>query len=156
MGRKPKESVGAHPVLLQVIAGKRGKYYSLLQGNSVWIKGIDGTRGHSSKGKQVQIGSIKSSDGVGECELNFKFYDKNPEFIKWRIFRDGVRRYRYIRRDKKDIESLTSLLYFYRAQLLRQSKFPDETKELITSKTDRKAIAKAMLNYSLNNRSVFD
>lgn len=90
------------PVLKDVVANKRTYAYALIQGKSVWIP----EKGYNDRVNKVQIGSIKSLDGLGECEFNVRFLSQNPEFIEWRVFRVGTGKYEYKRRDKKEIDLL--------------------------------------------------
>ena len=73
----------AHPVLKDVVCSKKKYAYALLQGKSVW----NAEKGYCDKEKQIQIGSIRESDGIGECIFNERFLSENPQFRRWRVFR---------------------------------------------------------------------
>ena len=91
-----------HPILQQVVASKKAYCYALLQGKAFW----NAEKGYASRGKQVQIGSIKSSDGLGECVFNMRFLCSNPEFIDWRVTRLGQGKFKYERRSDEEIKQL--------------------------------------------------
>ena len=73
----------AHPVLKDVVCSKKKYAYALLQGKSVW----NAEKGYCDKEKQIQIGSIRESNGIGECIFNERFLSENPQFRRWRVFR---------------------------------------------------------------------
>ncbi len=97
-----KNNSTSHPVLKNVVSAKKQYSYTLLQGKPVW----NSEKGYSVRSTPIQIGSIKSSDGLGECIFNIKFLAENPEFINWRVFKVGVGKYEYERRDDASIKAL--------------------------------------------------
>lgn len=46
----------------------------------------------ANKVNKRQIGSIKSSTGLGECIFNERFLSEHPEFRKWHVFRNRTGR----------------------------------------------------------------
>ena len=91
----------AHPVLKDVVCSKKKYAYALLQGKSVW----NAEKGYCDKEKQIQIGSIRESDGIGECIFNERFLSENPQFRRWRVFRVAKGQYEYRRKSAEEMRA---------------------------------------------------
>ena len=112
----------AHPVLKDVVCSKKKYAYALLQGKSVW----NAEKGYCDKEKQIQIGSIRESDGIGECIFNERFLSENPQFRRWRVFRVAKGQYEYRRKSADEMRKPQEVKRKTAARPVKSAKFGAE------------------------------